>query len=389
VKSTPQLRICIVTHVVHYFHQGKYYALAPYVVEINSFPSNFKSLVVIAPFNQGLPPEDCFAYERDTQLLKTIEVGGHSFFSKLKLLSLVPLMALKIWQGFNRSDVIHVRCPGNMGLLGTILCWFTKKPRFAKYAGEWTPYKGESLSNRLQKGLLKSKGFGGPVLYYDYYRTSNIHRNLVPFYTSSLTLDQIIQANKVARKKVLSKPIKLLFAGRLSFNKGPDLLVKAFNKLEQRYPGKYRLVICGDGEQRIFVQDLVEKLKLNDIVRITGWIKFDQLFKELKSAHIICQPTRFTESWGKTLQEAMAYGAIPVASRIGGFQYQLRERPELLFEPNKIDEIVTIIEQLTASPGKFEEYRDWAIQQSNRYSLDNFRSDLGKLLTKMWDISIS
>ena len=56
-----------------------------------------------------------------------------------------------LYKSIKKSDVIHLRCPGNIGLLACFIqILFPKKNKTAKYAGNWDPKAKQPLSYKLQ-----------------------------------------------------------------------------------------------------------------------------------------------------------------------------------------------------------------------------------------------
>lgn len=61
----------------------------------------------------------------------------------------------------------------------------------------------------------------------------------------------------------------ILFVGRLSVVKNIPLLINAFNILHRRFP-TIRLVIIGEGEERIRIKRMIENLRLSEYVTMLG-----------------------------------------------------------------------------------------------------------------------
>ncbi len=62
----------------------------------------------------------------------------------------------------------------------------------------------------------------------------------------------------------------ILSVGRLSVQKGFDILIRAFNRVRQIIPS--RLIIVGDGEERVTLEMLVDQLELSELVDFPGII---------------------------------------------------------------------------------------------------------------------
>lgn len=102
---------------------------------------------------------------------------------------------------------------------------------------------------------------------------------------------------------------RVLGVGRLTHEKGFDLLIEAFALTAQRRP-RWDLVICGEGAQRSELERLVLKLGLAQRVFLPGWI--EDPTEAFKSADLFVLPSRY-EGFPNALLEAMAAG-LPVIS---------------------------------------------------------------------------
>jgi glycosyltransferase involved in cell wall biosynthesis len=101
----------------------------------------------------------------------------------------------------------------------------------------------------------------------------------------------------------------VLAAGRLTPQKGFDLLIRAYSRVaaERR---DWRLRICGDGPQRERLQRLIDERDLGDVVTLVGAAK--DLGEEMERASLYVLSSRF-EGFPLVLIEAMSKGMAIVA----------------------------------------------------------------------------
>ena len=99
----------------------------------------------------------------------------------------------------------------------------------------------------------------------------------------------------------------ILGVGSLIDIKGFDLLIKAFSKANTK---DWRLIIVGEGINRIELEKLIRKLDLKDKVTLPGITKDIELF--YKRASIFVLSSRM-EGFPGVLCEAMAYGCPSIA----------------------------------------------------------------------------
>ena len=155
--------------------------------------------------------------------------------SSAKVWQLVSL-PLQVWRlacpAMREADAIHVRCPGNLGLLGAILAPKFSERLVAKYAGQWSGFPGEPWSSRLQRQLLATR-FSGPVTVYGRWPDQPAH--IVPFFTSILT-GEAGSGGGAPRclGRVPQNRLEVLYVGRLSRDKNVHVLLDSVADLRAR-----------------------------------------------------------------------------------------------------------------------------------------------------------
>jgi phosphatidylinositol alpha-mannosyltransferase len=108
----------------------------------------------------------------------------------------------------------------------------------------------------------------------------------------------------------------ILFAGRLSRNKGADIFINAFSKLLKERP-ELKAVVVGDGKEKDSLIDLSNKLGLQKSVTFLPLCDRASLLVQIRNCRVFCVSSR-SESFCITLAEAVALGATVVAPNMGG-----------------------------------------------------------------------
>lgn len=119
-----------------------------------------------------------------------------------------------------------------------------------------------------------------------------------------------------------------LFVGRLSPEKGFDVLVNAWKRIAS--PG---LVLRVCGGQTDVIARLKKQLDAHDI-DFLGHVSQEEVIRQLKSAHFLVMPTSWYENMPRVVVEAFACGRPVIGSNLGALAEMVdHNRTGLLFEP--------------------------------------------------------
>ena len=108
----------------------------------------------------------------------------------------------------------------------------------------------------------------------------------------------------------------VLFAGRMAWQKGPDLLVEALPGVLAEFP-RAKVLFAGDGDMRPGLESRVAAIGHAGQTRFVGHQSGQSLVNLFKSSDIICVPSR-NEPFGIVILEAWSARRPVVATRTGG-----------------------------------------------------------------------
>lgn len=142
---------------------------------------------------------------------------------------------------------------------------------------------------------------------------------------------------------------RLVCVGRLCEQKGQLLLLDAVRKLKER--GRHvELVLAGDGEMREELEAAIERMHLQDDVKITGWISGQRVCEELLASKAMVLPS-FAEGLPVVVMEAMALQRVVVSTRIAGIPELVRHGTDgWLVTPGDVDALVDALMELLDTP---------------------------------------
>ncbi len=108
----------------------------------------------------------------------------------------------------------------------------------------------------------------------------------------------------------------VLFAGRMVYQKGPDLLVETIPWILQHYANA-KFAFAGDGEMRNSIEGRVRDLNISHATRFVGYKAGGELADLYKSCDVVCVPSR-NEPFGIVVLEGWSAGKPVIATINGG-----------------------------------------------------------------------
>jgi glycosyltransferase involved in cell wall biosynthesis len=379
------MNLLVVSHVTHYRHQGRLWAYGPYTRELDLWAGMFKQIRIASPCVTAVPPPDCMAFEwENIVMLPQAMAGGETALAKLRLAVTLPAMIFGLMRAMFRADAIHVRCPGNLGLLGVILAPLFCRRLVAKYAAQWCGVVNEPLSYRMQRYILASRWWRGPVTVYG--KWPGQPSNVVPFFTSLLDAGQLDRAIRACRAERPRNVLRVLFTGRLTKSKNVHVLLRALTWVRaQGYAIECRIV--GEGPERDALGRLTAELDLGGVVHFVGGVDFDHVLGFLETSDVLVLASE-TEGWAKSLAEAMAFGLVCIGSNRGLVLQMLGEGRGMLVPPRDVPALAGILCDIARSPERYEDMRVLAAAWAQRFSIENLRTALEDLLAERWAMKL-
>ena len=131
----------------------------------------------------------------------------------------------------------------------------------------------------------------------------------------------------------------ILYTGRLVQVKGLDLLLKAYAKAEN---AKTKLVLVGEGNQKEYLQSIVETEQLQDKVVFVGYASGIDLYVWYEIADFFVLPSRY-EPFGAVINEALVFGCPVVSSKYIGALDFVNESNGLIFDPLSVHDFVATL----------------------------------------------
>jgi glycosyltransferase involved in cell wall biosynthesis len=128
---------------------------------------------------------------------------------------------------------------------------------------------------------------------------------------------EALRASKRQQLGIGSEDIVFLFSGKMSWRKGPDLLVSALRSLDPALLERSVLVFVGAGNMEDVLKSLAASAPKVRIV-FAGFQKQSDLSPFYHSADLMVLPSRHSETWGLVVNEALHHGVPCVVSQAVG-----------------------------------------------------------------------
>jgi glycosyltransferase involved in cell wall biosynthesis len=110
---------------------------------------------------------------------------------------------------------------------------------------------------------------------------------------------------------------EILFVGRLSKEKGADVLLHAMSQVHRIHP-EARLVLAGDGPLRQELEQTSEALGISAHVDFVGWVPNQELPRLHARANVMVIPSVCPEAFGIVTLEAQMWGTPVIGTDLGG-----------------------------------------------------------------------
>jgi glycosyltransferase involved in cell wall biosynthesis len=375
-KNQTIMKFAVITHVPHVIEQNQYFAYAPYVDEMNIWAKNVSELVIVAPISSTEITAVDRAYTHPK--IKFIAINTFDILSLKRLFRSVikiPKISLQIYKAMQYADHIHLRCPGNIGLLGCLVqIAFPSKPKTAKYAGNWDPKSHQPWTYKLQQWILSNTFLTRNMQVLVYGQWEGITHNIKPFFTATYTEAD----KKLINKRILNETIEFVFVGTLVAGKNPLYAIQIIEKLIQK-GYNVNLTLYGDGSERGKLEQYCIANNLKSNITFKGNQTKETIQKAYQQSHFVILPSD-SEGWPKVIAEGMFWGCVPIATKISCVPYMLDNGNRGVLLDMDLENDILQIEYVLNNQRLYDEKQSTGLEWSRKYTTDVFESEIKKLL---------
>jgi glycosyltransferase involved in cell wall biosynthesis len=367
------MKFLVITSAPTLKENNSYVAYEPYVREMNIWCKYVHEFTILSPTSHhGKLLSSRFKKEPSVLSIKGLQFN--SLINIFISLCSIPFLVSEIFNAYRKADHIHLRCPGNIGLLGCIVqVFFPKTIKTAKYAGNWDPKAKQPLSYRLQKWILSNTFLTKNMQVLVYGDWEKQSKNIKSFFTATYHNSEIEQFVKRDYSGILN----FVFAGSLVHGKRPFFAIQIMKALHEQGM-EVRLDLFGEGILKGELLDYIETNKLDDVVKIHGNQSMEVIKNALKKAHFSVLPSK-SEGWPKAIAEGMFFGVIPIATEVSCVPFMLDYGNRGILIVPEVNAAVLKIEE-TLKHKDLKRMSKLASDWSQTFTLEYFESEIKKLL---------
>lgn len=368
----------IITHVPHIFEKNQYFAYAPYVREMNIWIKNADKVRIVAPIIQSKKTAIDIHYEHSNIEFVPIEsfdvLGIKAMFQAV---CKIPKISGTIFKAMQKADHIHLRCPGNIGLLGCFVqVLFPNKIKTAKYASNWDVKSKQPLSYRLQKWILNNPFLTRKIQVLVYGNWDNSSQNIKSFFTATYYEKE---KQSITIRNTNQTPIKFIFVGTLTKGKNPYYGIEIVRKLNEIGINSV-IDLYGDG---ILFDEIMTRIKENNLqesVFLKGNANKESLIEVYKNSHFLVLQSGSFEGWPKVVAESMFWGCVPLAIPTSVVPQMLDNSSRGLLLTGNLDVDINNITAIIKNNSLYQQMASEALTWSRKYTLDIFEEEIENIM---------
>lgn len=366
------MTFCIISHVIHTPKDGNYYGYGPYIKEMNIWVKNAERVIVVAPLeSRELNAMHMSYHHANITFIPVPHFSFTSFKNSCKALLVLPFILWKIAIAFRQSDHLHLRCPGNMGLLGAwVQLFFPSKKKTAKYAGNWDPKANQPLTYRWQRTIVSNPILTKNMQVLVYGEWPNQTSNVKPFFTASYPEGEPLPNPY----KSLHQPLSFIFVGSLAPGKRPVYAIQMVEKLKEKGI-EASLDLYGVGAMQQELEHYIQEHQLSSFIHLKGPIASTVLKSVYATSHFLILPSK-SEGWPKVVAEALFWGCIPVVTPISCVPNMLAHGARGCLLSLEIGNDVAQLMTLVQDEKRYNQMRENGWLWSRQYTTDAFENEI-------------
>jgi glycosyltransferase involved in cell wall biosynthesis len=374
------MKFAIITHVQHIKENNQYFGYAPYIREMNIWLKYVDEVIIVAPLtNKELNPIHEKYNHSEVSFCQVQEFDITSIAKVLNTIVKLPKIAMQVYKAMSKADHIHLRCPGNMGLVGAVVqILFPKKPKTAKYAGNWDPNAKQPFTYKLQRWILSNTFLTKNMQVLVYGDWENQTKNIKPFFTATYSQLEVQKSKIKNQDSKFIESFRFLFVGTLSKGKQPLYAIQLVEELYKK-GNKVSLELYGDGIMKGEMEKYIRNNTLESVIQVNGNQSRETILEAYQTSHFLILPSK-SEGWPKVVAEAMFWSCIPIASPVSCVSYMMGNGSRGILLQEELNHDINQIKIVLNNQELYQKMASEAQTWSQQFTTDKFEEEIKKLI---------
>lgn len=369
---------------------GAWYSSGGFPIQMRALASLFDRMTLLIT---EVPPEPGGTALPVARVVPMPTPIGDDARRKLSVLVRLPTYLQIMARHARGVDVVHTPVPGDLALLGMLVGAAYRRRLLVRYGGSWDATPETTLMNRVTRQLMRQLAGGRNVMLATGAGTTSPAPHMHWMFTTAVSTEEVRTVRPdLARPP--ATPLRLIYAGRLSPEKGVDDLIAALDTAHRERTDDRPtpvLTILGTGTEREKLEALARRTSCPDAITFRGQVDRVELVRELLQSDVCVLPSR-TESFCKARLDAMLCG-VPVVTTPVGFGREFTgaegERGWIVAPRN----VAALAGRLSHLPRQARAI-DWpAIRARCRrfaetYTVESWTQAIGEICARTWGVTL-
>ena len=221
------------------------------------------------------------------------------------------------------------------------------------------------FKKRLKNALLNSNLVGARNIFL-------MNKFKADFVLPSFVLEENILEEKIFK----GDKLRLITLSKLIKRKNIDVVIKALSKID--FDFEYN--IYGDGPQKKYLKNLISAYKLENKIKINGFIEHDKIYTKLDKNDVFILPS-VDETFGVAYLEALSRGLVVVATKNTGIDGIIQNGENGFLINPSIDSVVDVLYKIKGT--NLKEISENSINTIKNYEKEKVMSKYFENLVKI------
>jgi len=287
---------------------GRWYSSGGFPLQMSAIGSLFDEMTLVVTEVESR--DGGIALPEAARVVPIRKPEGVGFKRKISVVSRLHEYVPVLLREIGGTDVVHVPLPGDIPLVGMILTLLRRRHLLARFCGAWRPVMRPSLMNRVTRAMMRLFAGGKNIMLATGEEETPPAEGMHWIFATAISKEELKRVQP-RLDRGLAWPPRLAYVGRLSPEKGVDVLVRAVAELRRTgFRPMPRVVLMGDGPERMRLESMVRELSVEDFFEFAGQLNRQALLTRLMECDFCVQPS-LTEGFSKAWLDAFMCG-LPV-----------------------------------------------------------------------------